>query len=335
MERATTGGRCWQAASVPNAETNVYTDGACSGNPGPGGWAWAVDSGDPSNPAATGSGGEDQTTNQRMELAAVLDALRRLDGPVTVHSDSTYVVNCFNDRWYEGWLKRGWRNANRKPVANQDLWEPLVELFRTRRDELTFVWVKGHSGDPMNDLVDAMAVAETEARGGGSARAGSSAGTDSTPGEDRGAADGPQPPWPIERAVAVTGVKELDEDQIEALAEVMAGLDPGHDVVVSGLRRGAELDGAEAALAHHLPLGVVLPFEDPASGWPPAQRRRFDACVEAAEWTVVLDGDRRRPQKAVGRRDLWIWSAVVGAVIVGDGARIDEVEALGLGVIEI
>jgi ribonuclease HI len=132
----------------------VYTDGACAGNPGPGGWAWAVaPSGTPSD-----TGGEARSTNQRMEIRAVLEALRTLDGPVVVVSDSTYVVNCFRDRWWEGWLRKGWVNSKRQPVANRDLWEPLVTLYRSREDELAFRWVKGHSGDPMNDLVDRLAV---------------------------------------------------------------------------------------------------------------------------------------------------------------------------------
>jgi ribonuclease HI len=140
--------------SVPG-QVVVYTDGACSGNPGPGGWAWAV--APLGSPAA--SGGEALTTNQRMEIRAVLEALRALDGPVVVVSDSTYVVNCFRDRWWEAWLRKGWVNSQRKPVANRDLWEPLVELYRPREHEVSFRWVKGHSNDPMNDLVDAMAVA--------------------------------------------------------------------------------------------------------------------------------------------------------------------------------
>lgn len=135
----------------------VYTDGACSGNPGPGGWAWAI--------APTGerqdSGGERQTTNQRMELVAVLNALRTLGaqtGAIEVVSDSQYVVKCFNDAWWEGWLRRGWKNSQRQPVANRDLWEPLITLVR-ERGNVTFRWVRGHNGDPMNDLVDALAVA--------------------------------------------------------------------------------------------------------------------------------------------------------------------------------
>ena len=101
------------------------------------------------------------TTNQRMELVAVLSALQTLGGnpgPIEVVSDSNYVVKCFNENWWEGWLRRGWRNSQREPVANRDLWEPLIQIVRDRGD-VTFRWVKGHSGDPMNDLVDALAVA--------------------------------------------------------------------------------------------------------------------------------------------------------------------------------
>jgi ribonuclease HI len=138
----------------------VYTDGACSGNPGPGGWAWAI--------APSGerhdSGGERHTTNQRMELVAVLNALRTLGGDggeIEVVSDSQYVVKCFNEAWWEGWLRRGWKNSQRQPVANRDLWEPLIVLVQ-ERGGVTFRWVRGHNGDPMNDLVDALAVAAIE-----------------------------------------------------------------------------------------------------------------------------------------------------------------------------
>ncbi len=135
---------------------HVYTDGACSGNPGPGGWAWAVaPDGEPS-----GAGGDRRTTNQRMELQAVLDAVQVLGGsgrPLVVHSDSTYVVNCFRDGWWKRWRTNGWRNSKKEPVANADLWEPLVDAVEA--GDVTFVWVKGHSGDPMNDRVDALAVA--------------------------------------------------------------------------------------------------------------------------------------------------------------------------------
>lgn len=90
----------------------------------------------------------------------MLEALRALGGrpgPIEVVSDSTYVVNCFRDGWWRGWLSRGWKNSQRQPVANRDLWEPLIELYGARPG-ITFRWVKGHSGDPMNDLVDRLAV---------------------------------------------------------------------------------------------------------------------------------------------------------------------------------
>ena len=134
----------------------VWTDGACSGNPGPGGWAWATRDG------RQGSGGEAVSTNQRMEIRAALEAVRALPGPLVVVSDSTYVVNCFRDGWWRGWLARGWTTSAKKPVANRDLWEPLVELVNERGD-VSFRWVKGHSGDAMNDLVDALAVEQSHA----------------------------------------------------------------------------------------------------------------------------------------------------------------------------
>jgi ribonuclease HI len=96
-----------------------------------------------------------------MEIRAALEAVRALadtPGPIEIRSDSTYVVNCFRDGWWRGWLARGWKNSQRQPVANRDLWEPLIELVNGRGD-VTFSWVKGHSGDRMNDLVDERAVA--------------------------------------------------------------------------------------------------------------------------------------------------------------------------------
>jgi ribonuclease HI len=145
----------------------VFTDGACIGNPGPGGWAWALDD------AHYASGAEGHTTNQRMELTAALEAVRAFSGPIEIVSDSTYVVNCFRDRWWEGWRRRGWRNSKGVAVANQDLWEPLVSLVvDDRPGEVGFRWVKGHAADRMNNFVDSLANAA--ARSG----AGVSAGTD-------------------------------------------------------------------------------------------------------------------------------------------------------------
>lgn len=306
-----------RSRSGGSAPTVVYTDGACSGNPGPGGWAWAVADG------PFDSGAEPETTNQRMELRAVLEALTIIDGPVHVFSDSTYVVNCFNDRWYEGWLQRNWRNAQKKAVANRDLWEPLVEIFRQRRHELTFTWVRGHSGDAMNDYVDRLAV---EARD----RLMAAGVTPDAEGEHQ-----PPAPWPVERAVAITGVSDPGPDLIDNLNQVLDGLDPGHDIVVSGLRRGSELEGAEMALDHRLPLAVVLPFADPAREWPPHLRRRFDSCTRRAEWLIELGGNPAKPGAAVRRRDEWMADVVIGYIVVGDEVLAGRLDEVGLSVVVV
>lgn len=147
---------------VPTDPIVVYTDGACRGNPGPGGWAWAV----PDGPFASGAAGH--TTNQRMEVTAAFEAIQALtDGlpegePIEVVSDSTYVVNCFVQRWWAGWQRRGWRNSQNKPVANRDLWEPMIELSLRPEHPVTFRWVKGHSGDRWNDVVDELATAAAD-----------------------------------------------------------------------------------------------------------------------------------------------------------------------------
>lgn len=148
---------------APHDAIHIYTDGACSGNPGPGGWAWAVaPKGEP-----FGSGSERPSTNQRMEIRAAIEALRAFRdhaGVIVIVSDSTYVVNCFRQRWWEGWLSRGWKNSQRQPVANRELWEDLFDqLVHRGSGNTVFQWVKGHSGNPMNDLVDTLAVQATGA----------------------------------------------------------------------------------------------------------------------------------------------------------------------------
>ncbi len=133
----------------------MYTDGACRGNPGPGGWAWAV------SDDWCESGAEDMTTNQRMELLAVLRVLEAFPSPqrLRIVSDSTYVVNCFKQRWWAAWRRKGWRNSRGEQVANQDLWRPIVDtVVDDRRGQVQLSWVKGHGGDPLNDLVDRLAV---------------------------------------------------------------------------------------------------------------------------------------------------------------------------------
>jgi ribonuclease HI len=289
------------------------------------------------------SGAEADTTNQRMELTAVLRALEALDGPVHIHSDSTYVVNCFRDRWYEGWKARGWKNTQKKPVANRDLWEPLIELFLPRKDEIQFTWVKGHAGNRLNELADSLAVAEVDrlrerererlpsedgpARLAGD-RVGGTAG-------DGAVIEGPQPPWSIEQAILVTGTRQLDSDRSVELEGAIDQLDPLNDIVVSGLRLGAELEGAERAVERGVPLAVVLPYADPVRVWSDRDRARFDKALAAAEWVVDLDLDPGSPSKAIAARNAWLRTAAIGAVIVGDDDETSAAELAGLGVVAI
>jgi ribonuclease HI len=113
------------------------------------------------------SGAEAHTTNQRMEITAALEALRALTpetpAAIQVVSDSTYVVKCFTDGWWRGWQRRNWKNSQNKPVANRDLWEPLIELALATDVDVRFRWVKGHSGDRWNDRVDELATLAADA----------------------------------------------------------------------------------------------------------------------------------------------------------------------------
>lgn len=134
-------------------EVSAFTDGACRGNPGPGGWGVVLRAGAREKELC---GGELQTTNNRMELTAAIEALKALKKPsrVALYTDSTYVRSGIME-WVPAWRARGWRTADRKPVKNQDLWETLSEI--AARHEVTWHWVKGHSGHPENERADELA----------------------------------------------------------------------------------------------------------------------------------------------------------------------------------
>ena len=134
-------------------DIQIFTDGACRGNPGPGGWGVILRSGSHEKELF---GGEQSTTNNRMELRAAIEGLAALKRPsrVTVMTDSQYVRQGIT-QWIEGWKRNQWRTSAKKPVKNQDLWQLLDEL--TSRHEVTWEWVKGHSGHPDNELADALA----------------------------------------------------------------------------------------------------------------------------------------------------------------------------------
>jgi ribonuclease HI len=141
----------------PDGTIVVYTDGSAIGNPGPGGYGVVIQD-DPDGPAKELSGGFGHTTNNRMEMTAVIKALETLQGtgsPVVVHSDSRYVVDALNKGWAGSWQKRGWKRSNGQPALNPDLWEQLLPLVQSM--DVSFVWVRGHSGNPLNERCDVLA----------------------------------------------------------------------------------------------------------------------------------------------------------------------------------
>lgn len=303
--------------------TTVYTDGACFGNPGPGGWAWIVPDG------AFASGAEAKTTNQRMELSAALDAVRSLPDPLEVISDSTYVVNCFRDRWWEGWLKRGWVNSNRKPVANRDLWEPLVDEVRSR--DIVFRWVKGHSGDRWNDFADRLAVEAADRQEG---RRGDETPTEVGPPDKAGrtrtkAEDGPSGHLLLVTGLRPTGLGGYDENETtrsvrDHLIDILIAKRRLHPdlKVLTGMGLGAETLGAEAARDADVPYVAVLAFPRLDERWPEESRRRFRQLLESAAETVTLQNvspdSTAKVAAAFRRRDAWLGRHADEAVVVWD-----------------
>jgi ribonuclease HI/uncharacterized phage-like protein YoqJ len=280
---------------------------------------------------AFASGFEAQSTNQRMEIAAALEAVRTLPGELEVVSDSTYVVNCFRDRWWEGWMARGWKTSAKQPVKNRDLWEPLIELVRERGD-VTFRWVKGHSDDPMNDLVDRLAV---EAAMTQRSRSGSSPPTELGPPDELGGSKGRDPRLPPGRLIGIFGHRPTElggyggspvaDDVKRRLAEIFVAKKAMFTdaAVVSGMRLGAEQLGAEAALEAGLPLVAVLPYPSPESVWPPQSQAQFRRLVESALETITLERkvpeSKQKAGAALARRDAWLARNLDEAVVVWDG----------------
>ncbi len=138
-------------------KVDLFTDGACSGNPGAGGWGAILRYG---THELELSGGEKETTNNRMELTAVIEGLKKLKEKcdVTIYTDSKYVADAFLQGWIWGWVKNGWKKADKKPVLNPDLWQTL--LTEIRKHEYRIIWVKGHAGHPENKRCDKLATAK-------------------------------------------------------------------------------------------------------------------------------------------------------------------------------
>lgn len=135
-------------------EVTIYTDGACSGNPGPGGWGAVLIYGEHEKAL---SGGAHNTTNNRMEITAAIEALKALKQPcnVRLYSDSAYLVNCVNQGWYRKWQQNGWMTGKKQPVENKDLWQKLLEEMK--RHDVSFHKVKGHSDNVLNNRCDELA----------------------------------------------------------------------------------------------------------------------------------------------------------------------------------
>ena len=138
-------------------KVDIFTDGACSGNPGPGGWGAILRYGVHEKEL---SGGEASTTNNRMELTAVIEALKMLKEKcdVTIYTDSKYVADAFLQGWIWNWMKNGWKKADKKPVLNPELWQTLITEIR--KHEYKIVWVKGHAGHPENERCDVLATTQ-------------------------------------------------------------------------------------------------------------------------------------------------------------------------------
>ena len=132
----------------------IYTDGACSGNPGPGGWGAVII--DEENNQIELSGSEKSTTNNRMELLAPIKALKKIkeEANITIFTDSIYLKNGITE-WIKKWETNGWKNANKKPIKNKDLWQELNKL--TQKKDITWKWIKAHAGNPLNELADQLA----------------------------------------------------------------------------------------------------------------------------------------------------------------------------------
>ncbi len=264
--------------------TTVYTDGACISNQGPGGrgpggWAWAVPGG------AHASGAEPDTTNQRMELTAALQAVRANGGDLQVVSDSAYVVNCFKQGWHEKWVQNGWKNAKRQPVENQDLWRPLLAAYRERHGNIRFAKVKAHSGDPNNEVVDRLATEAARTQTGRS---------------------GAQPPVALGAPDSPSPARASDPDIL----------------VLTGLGLGAEQLAAEAAATAGVPYTAALAYPDPERVWPASTQERYRRLLAGAAAGVTLSKKQPRSKQDAGmaaaRRDQALIAAAHGALVVWD-----------------
>ena len=269
-----------------------------------------------------------------MELQAALEAVKALPGPLHIVSDSTYVVNCFKDNWWKGWIKRGWKNSQKKPVANRDLWEPLINLYQER--DVTFEWVKGHSGSRWNDRADELAVQgrDEAARQMEPVSAPQTAAAQTDQEITGGSAAG-QVDTSVTRKIAVVGHRPPElggygsnptADGVRRhMREIFAAKSSMFDAVsvLTGLQLGSETLGAEAAIEAGVGFVAVLAFPDPSARWPAAAQKHFDSLVDQASDVVVLaktvPATTAQVAKAFAARDRWLQQEADEAVVVWDG----------------
>jgi len=311
----------------------IYTDGACSGNPGPGGWAWA------SSRAHFGSGGDPATTNNKMELTAVLRAIEdNPDQPLTIVMDSTYVKDGL-EKWSVNWIRNGWMTKSKEPVKNREIWEPLIAARDARKGEITFEWVKGHSGDVMNDLVDELAVVERdrfrEQVGPTPGAVGGGGKLSDLPREEQRAErrrrDGriPEGHLLVVFGLGPDGLGGWDPNSVaddvrRRLQEWIDGQAQIHPdlVVVTGLRPGAEVLAAEAAIRADVPYAAVIAFPDMDRNLSSSARARFVDLKGRAKVAVPFEkkspADNDAFRKAMARRDSWLIGIADQAVLVWD-----------------
>jgi uncharacterized phage-like protein YoqJ len=264
-----------------------------------------------------------------MELMAASAAVQTLDGSLRVHSDSTYVVNCFVQEWWKGWLKRDWKNSKKEPVANRDLWEPFIELVNARGD-VEFVWVKGHAGHRLNEAADQLATTAAAQQASQSGGIFTDAIVRGLQGDERAKADNEI--VDTARSIAVFGhrppelggygensttlsVRRRMIDLLRAKIEMHPDLQ-----VITGLGLGAEILGAEAAAAAAVPYAVVLAFEGMEERWPDATQKRFHELLAAARSVTIVSDDAPKTSnefgKTMGRRDDTIIRLADEAVLV-------------------
>jgi ribonuclease HI len=308
--------------------TTIYTDGACVGNPGPGGWAWAAPG------IGYASGAQATTTNQRMELSAVVEAVRANLGDLRIVSDSRYVVDCFRLGWHEQWERKGWKTSAGKPVANQDLWRPLLAAYHAHGGQIEFEWVKGHSNDPTNDIVDRLA---TEAARTQSGRSGA------WPPTELGEPDRPHADPTHRQLAGIPGWRLISlglrppplggysptnpvaADVRRKITEILTGLRTVHPDIqlLTGLALGAQQLAAEAAMLADVPYTAVLAHPHPESVWPPPAQHRYLDLLAGAAGHLTLSGRQPRSRQEAGiaasSRDRALIDVAHGAVVVSDG----------------